>query len=52
MLDHRFPITKLTVAGALLDCRFSKLKEIDTYLELEIINQTRVSFLTEFIKEK
>ncbi|XP_045768236.1 zinc finger BED domain-containing protein 4-like [Maniola jurtina] len=49
MLNHRFPITKIIVAAALLDCRFTKLQEIDNFMESN--NTTRVDFLVNCIKE-
>ncbi|CAG5035062.1 unnamed protein product [Parnassius apollo] len=49
MLNHRLPITDITVPDALLDCRFTKLQEIDHYLES--IHTTRVDFLANSIKE-
>lgn len=49
MLNHRFPITKIIVAAALLDCRFTKLQEIDNYMESN--NTTRVDFLVKCIKQ-
>lgn len=48
-LNHRFPITKLIVAATLLDCRFQGIREVDVYLETS--NQTRVSFLSDYIRE-
>nr|CAI5851446.1 unnamed protein product [Callosobruchus analis] len=49
-LDHRFPISEIEIASALLDCRFQAIKEIDHYMEQH--NTTKVSFLSSFIQRK
>lgn len=49
-LNHRFPITKLIVAATLLDCRFQGIREVDDYLET--VRQTRVSFLSDYVKDQ
>lgn len=48
MLNHRFPITNIIVAAALLHCRFTKLQEIDHYMGSN--HTTRVNFLVNCIK--
>ncbi|CAG4975252.1 unnamed protein product [Parnassius apollo] len=44
-LVKRFPTTETLVTAALLDCRFIRLKEIDTYLEAKA--KTPASFVVE-----
>ncbi|CAG4986183.1 unnamed protein product [Parnassius apollo] len=43
--DKRFPTTETLVTAALLDCRFMRLKEINTYLEAK--GKTPASFLVD-----
>ncbi|XP_063547165.1 uncharacterized protein LOC134754754 [Cydia strobilella] len=47
-IDKSFPLTENIVCAALLDSRFSGLKEIDAFLEKE--HTTRAVFLSEMIK--
>lgn len=48
-LDKRFPTTETVVTAALLDCRFMRLKEIETYLDAH--QKTPASCLAECVNE-
>lgn len=49
-LDHRFPASDMIITATLLDCRFHSIKEIDTCMEMENRDTTKVAFLTKFVK--
>lgn len=48
-LDHRFPVTDLLVAAALLDLRYQNLKSVNNYISDRIM--TKAGFLVAQVKE-
>ena len=48
--DHRFPATPLMITASLLDPRFTRLTEVEQYLQEN--NVTRVEFLSKQIRER